>query len=224
MSRQVLSTTDMSTRQVLAQGRCYEKITHRPIMDFAAVLSYRHSGGEGTYHTALALRSAGYFALHLDPSSTLPDLPDHADITLTLTLMHALFPPVTAQINVPSAALAVVEKKFSENDQAFKVPWIAGAPFIFDMAIAPTPILLDGLLLRNNDPDDPAAGVAVSIEGFAGYEVQDTDSEGRFRITALPISETVTLQFSDKGNVTRRTLRPAWGSGSMAKTFSIASS
>ncbi len=82
-------------------------------------------------------------------------------------------------------------------------------------------------LLSGNNPETPASGVAVAIiVGFDEIQVADTDSEGRFRIAALPISETVTLQFTDPDNtiVTKQTLRPAWGNGSMTKTFSLPSS
>ena len=228
MSRLAFTPTAVSLRQVLAQGRFYEAITNREIAGFAASLSYSHADGEGIFDTRLAIKPAGYFALSLDPSSTMPNFSAYDSITLTLTLTkQPSTASITAQKDVASAQLALVEQEYSVNKQTLKLLRVSGAPFVFDdIAVEPEPFLLDGLLLRDNDPEDPVGGVAVTVVGFDEIQVKNTDSEGRFRIATLPISETVTLQFTDADNtiVTKQTLRPAWGHGSMSKTFSLPSS
>ncbi len=225
MSRLAFAPAAVSMRQVLAQGRFYEAITNRAIVDFDATLSYSHADGKGVFRTAQAILPQGYFALHFDPSSAMPDLSKVGTVTLTLTLVHASAAPVSAHSqDVDAADLSLEEHEHIINNQLVKVLRVSAAPFVFDIAIEPQPILLDGLLLHNHDPEEPAVGVAVTILGYDAIKIKNTDDEGRFRITALPISETVTLQFNDNGTLSQRTVRPAWGNGSMAQTFSLPSS
>lgn len=217
--------TAVSMRQVLAQGRFYEAITNRGFVGFHATLSYSHAAGEGVFVTTQTILREGYFALHFDPSSAMPDFSQVASVTLTLTLVHASAAPVIAHIeDVDVADLSLEQQQHTINNQLITVSRVSGAPFVFNISIEPQPILLDGLLLHNHDPEEPAVGVAVTILGDAGITIKNTDDEGRFRITALPISETVTLQFNDNGTLSQRTVRPAWGNGSMAQTFSLPSS
>ncbi len=53
----------------------------------------------------------------------------------------------------------------------------------------PAPVLLDGLVLFDNDPDTPAADIDVTA---LGAPRSSPDAEGRFRISALPLEEMVT--------------------------------
>lgn len=222
MSRLALASTTVPIRQVLAQGRFYESITNRGMAGFHATLGYSHAGGEGIFRTAQTILPEGYFALHLDPGNTMPNLSQVDSVTLILTLIRASAAPVIAQVNVDGADLSLEEQEHTVNNQLVRVHRISGAPFVFDMPVEPKPILLDGLLLRNSNPEEPAGDVEVSVLGIT--ETVVTNPEGRFRITTLPISETVTLQFDDNGTVYKRTLRPAWGNGSMTQTFSLPSS
>lgn len=221
MSRLAFASATVPMRQLLAQGRFFETITNRGIVRFNATLGYSYAGGEGTFRAAQSVLPGGYFALHLDPGRTMRDLSGVGTVTLTLTLTRASAAPMTAQVDVDGAGLAVVEQTRTVDSQPVKVYRIAGAPFVFDLSVSPKPVLLDGLLLRHNDPADPADGVGVSASGIP--DVVTTDFEGRFRIPALPLSETVTLRFDDGGTVTERALRPAWGDGPMTRTFSLPS-
>nr|WP_298248535.1 hypothetical protein [uncultured Halomonas sp.] len=220
MTQLALASKIVPMRQVLVRGRFYETLTNRGIMGFNATLDYSHAWDKGTFRTAQTVLPGGYFALHLDPGRTMPDLTGVDSVTLILKLTRASAPPITAQADVDGAALAITEQIRSVGSQPVKVHRIEGAPFAFELSVPPAPMLLDGLLLRDNDPADPAAGVTVSASGIPDVI---TDSEGRFRIPALPFSESLPLRFDDGGTVSERTLRPTWGDGPMARTFSLPS-
>jgi hypothetical protein len=222
MSALAFASTLIGQRQTLATGRFFERLTERAITGFDAHLGFAHAGATGVFATTLATRPGGWFGLHLDPGRDMPDLAGAGAVTLTLTVTRARPPaaPITRTLVVTGADLAVVEVQRMVDGQALTVQRISAAPFRFEIALDPAPVLLDGLVLRGGDPADPAAGVTVRI---AGLPDAVTDAEGRFRIPALPISDSVTLAFDAGGTVTEHDLRPAWGTGAMTATFAIPS-
>ncbi|TJZ91291.1 hypothetical protein FA743_12270 [Paracoccus gahaiensis] len=210
----------LGQRQVLARGRLFERLTERSFPRFDARLSYTFGTNRGTFPTVLTIRPGGWFALHLDPSRDMPDLSAAGPVRLTLTLTRPGDPPLDATLDVPGANLAVVEVPRPVAGQALTTLRVAGAPFSFEVGVDPTPVLLDGLVLRDSDQAAPAAGVILRI---AFLPDRLTDAQGRFRIPALPVAEAVTLSFDEGGRITDHILRPLWGGGAMTRTFSIPS-
>lgn len=215
-----LPSSHVDLRQALATGRFSEAITERPIEGFSAALDYAHANGGGTFAAVLATKPGGWFTLHLHPDRDMPDLSGAGTVTLTLRLSREGQPDVTVAQDVPGAALALVETTHTVAGQEVTARRIAAAPFAFAATVEPRSVLLDGLVLFDNDPETPAAGVTVTAAPAAPVA---TDGAGRFRIPALPVTERVTLAFDDGGDVTERTLRPDYPRPAMAATFSIPS-
>lgn len=207
-------------RQVLARGRLFERLTERGFPRFDARLSYAFGTHRGTFPTVLTIRPGGWFALHLDPARDMPDLSGAGPVRLTLRLERPNDPPLDATLDVPGADLAVVEVPRSVDGKSLTTMRVAGAPFSFEIAVDPAPLLLDGLVLRDSDQAAPVAGLTISV---ATLPDRVTDAQGRFRILALPVAEIVTLSFDEGGRITDHTLCPLWGGGAMTRTFSIPS-
>lgn len=207
-------------RQALVTGRAWERFTERGLPVHEAQLRGSHAGGGAVFRTGLTLRPGGWFALHLDPARDMPDLAAAGAVTLTLTLRARGLAPVERSLNVTGADLALVEVPLLVAGQALTAERVAGAPFAFSVAVDPPPLLLEGLVLRDHDPAEPAAGVAVRANGA---DAAVTDAEGRFRIAALPLAESVTLDFDDTAATTTHVLRPDWGRRVLSATFSIPS-
>lgn len=216
----VFASVRPGQRQVLAQGRLSERLTGRGLAGFDARLDYAHAGGRGRFPAVLAVRSGGWFALHLDPSRDMPALAGAGPVRLTLHVMRPGTPPHDVVLDVDGAGLAVTETEQIVAGQAMRVARIADAPFEFDIAFDPAPVLLDGLVLFDGDPEMPAAGVTVTI---ATLPDRVTDAGGRFRVPALPLAQEITLSFELGGTPAHHSLRPAWGAGTMTRTFPIPS-
>lgn len=215
-----LPETRIDLRQGLAAGRFSEAITERPIEGFTATLDYAHAGGGGTFAAVLAIKPGGWFTLHLHPDRDMPDLSGAGTVTLTLRFSREGQPDVTVAQDVPGAELALVETTLTVAGQEVTAHRIAAAPFAFAAEVQPRAVLLDGLVLFDDDPETPAAGVTITAAPAAPVAA---DGEGRFRIPALPVAESVTLAFDDGGDVTERTLRPDYARPAMTVTFSIPS-
>ncbi len=215
-----LPSATVGLRQALATGRAFERFTELGFAAFTASLAYRHPGGGGVFATTLASRPAGYFALLLSPERDMPDLAAAGAVELTLTLEIPGRAPIALALATTGADLAVVEETRRVAGQEVVVRRVAGAPFRFAAAVPPRPVLLDGLVLFDNDPDTPAAGVGVTAQGAPPVV---SDAEGRFRIPALPLVESVMLRFAHGAAQTDQSFRPDYGQAAMAATFAIPS-
>jgi hypothetical protein len=210
----------LGLRQSLAAGRLFEQFTERGFPDFSARLAYAHPAGAGVFGTILVKQPAGYFALQLSPEREMPDLAAAGTVDLTLTLEIPGRAPIALPLATTGAALAVVEETRTIAGQSVTVRRVAGAPFPFQAALPPPPVLLDGLALLDGDPETPGAGIDVTA---LGAPTVVTDAEGRFRIPALPLAAMVTLRFDDGATQTEIPFRPDYSRAAMTATFPLPS-
>lgn len=213
-----LADTRLDLRQVLASGRFFEAFTERAIDGFTAELSYDGVGRAGRFATTLVTKPAGYFALHSNPSRALPDLAAAGSVTLTLRLVRPGEADVVVTQDVSGADLALVETEATVAGQQVTTLRVDGAPFTFNARVLPPPVLLDGLVLVDHDPETAAAGATVTAAPLAPVV---TDEHGRFRIPALPVAETVDLEFDHDGRRTELEFLPDYARTAMTATFSI---
>lgn len=216
----ILPEQRIDSRQVLAAGRFSEEITERPIEGFAAALTYAHAGGSGQFPAQFTAQPGGYFALHISPGRQMPDLSGAGAVTLTLTLSRPGETDLVLDEGTTGAELAVVDQAQTVFGQVVAAPVVSGAPFRFTATIPPQAVLLDGIVILDNDPDAPATGISVTA---APAPPVVSDAEGRFRIPALPIAETVTITFDDGVTQTDRPIQPDYSRTTMAASFSIPS-
>jgi hypothetical protein len=207
-------------RQNLVAGRFSEAITERPIETFTASLSYAQNGVEGSFATRLLRKPGGYFALHHTPDRETPSLNGADPVTLVLALLRPDQPPLQLARDVPGSDLAIVGDQIGIGNQRKNVARLAGAPFTFVATVPPAPVMLNGLVLFDGDPEVPATAIAVRAGALPAVT---TDPTGRFRIPALPVAETVTLTFDDGTTQTERLIRPDYAAAQMTTTFSIPS-
>ena len=212
--------THLGLRQSIATGRFYEAFTERGFGDFSATLAWSHAGAAGVFRTALLKKHSGYFALQLNPQTDMPDLSSAGAVDLTLTLERPGEPPIDGVVSVTGAQLAVVEDNVNVGEASVTVLRIAAAPFAFEIALQPDPVLLDGLVLFDNDPETPAANVSVSATGMPTV---NTGPDGRFRVRALPVDLSIMLTFDDGSNETLIPIFPDYTHATMNAVFSIPS-
>lgn len=218
MTRLLLADSTIDMRASLATGRFFEQITERPLSDFTAALEYSHSGGAGTFETALSTKPGGYFTLHAHVVRDLPDLGDADEVTLRLRLGRDGFPDQVATRVVAGEHLARVEVPLTVGGQPVRGVGLAAAPFHFSVGVPPRPVRLEGLVLRDHDLESPAAGITVTVAPAAAVV---TGADGRFTIPELPVAESLSLTLDDAGSETTVTLRPDYDRHSMSVTFSV---
>lgn len=196
-----LADPKLSPPQALACGRVFDSISGEGVDDFEATLAYAHSGGSGSppvsggFPLLLGHRADGWFVLSLRNPAQMPDLSTAPMVTLTLRVAVPAREPVEVTRDVPGDRLAVVTATLEVGDATVTAPAIPDAPWSFDVPLDPRPVALAGIVLREHDPEAPAAGVSVGVSGTSTVVV--TDTGGRFFVPDLPVQVTVTLTLDE---------------------------
>jgi len=199
------ASPSLSTRQILVQGKVSEAVTGRRFTDFETALSFSHAAGQGILPARLQTKPGGHYALHLDPVRDLRDLSKNGQVTLTLTVTVAGRAPFVQAKRIPAAKFALVSRPVRIGTQMLDSRVLVGAPFAMDFIFPAAPVGLRGIVLNRNDPEAPLAGVKVRA-GTAPQVL--TGANGRFVVTALPITETVDIELEGTGPVETVVFRP----------------
>ncbi len=210
--------TRLAVRQNLATGRLSQRITGRGLAAVSATLSVQAGQGPRLPVAARFLKRAeGYFAFSILPERDMPDLSAAASVTLRAEFHLGSRPPVLSERAVAGSALALAEQVRSVAGQQVTLRIVAGAPIDLSVAADPAPVALQGIVLRNHDPAQPAAGVRVA----AGPAQARTDAQGRFFLPALPLLAEVLLELTENGNATNHPFRIDYDRAVNSATLSL---
>lgn len=188
--------------QAFATGRLAERVTLAPIVPRTGLLSYRTSAAGDPVPLAARFeaRAGGWFAFTLNPARDAPDLTAAATV-----ILRARFETSRGELSVESAfdpaAFQVEEAELRIGNRTLRARRVRGAPFDLTLLVDPALVALEGVVLRDNDPADPAVGVSIEIAPEAGEPglpiTRVTDASGRFATPALPPVRAVVLNQLD---------------------------
>ena len=213
-----LSPSGPALRQVLIFGRVREEITGRALNDGQLSARYTQGPRDGDLHLALATKPGGWFAFHGEPSQAVPDFEGGGDVTLTVRVVCAGRPPVEASVTRPEAELQISTSPVTVDGDVLTIQSVSGAPFEINLVVPVRPVALEGVLIRDFDPEIPAAGVTITTPGVQPVV---SDATGRFFIPALPAAETVTLTFDDGGDVADHSFKPDFADAKNTLSLSL---
>ena len=192
----------LPTRQAIVSGRASERLTERPLEVSDATLGYSFGPTSGVFAATFLGKPGGYFALQLDPTRDFPDVTGAGTITLTLTLTLRDGTTEVRTADVHEADLTPTERPQTIDGQSLTVTHLPGAPVTMDVQRDPAPVQLEALVLIHNNPATPAVGVDVTVGGLGPFA---TDTDGRFRTTALPLQISVAVSITDGTDTTDHT-------------------
>lgn len=196
--------TRLASRQNLATGRMSERITRRGLTADSATLTAQVGAGPRLALAARFLtRREGYFAFSILPARDMPDFSAAPNVKLRAEFHRAAGAPIVAERTVAGSALALKETTRKVDGQDVTLRTVSGAPIDLSVEVDPAPVALQGIVLRQHDPADPAKNVTVE----AGPASTVTDDQGRFFFAALPLLDQVSLKLTDNGAVTNLALR-----------------
>src|SRR5215208_2652590 len=191
-----LADTRPPIRQNLAAGRVSERITNRGLAVVSATLTLQADAGPVLPIAARFLaRAEGYFAFSILPDRDIPNLSGATDVTLRASFDVASGSPLSVERTVAGSALAIQEMTRDIAGQTVTLRTVADAPIDLSVSTDPTPVALQGIVLRAHDPAQPAEGVGVA----AGAASTTSDAQGRFFVPALPLAAQVNLVVTDNG-------------------------
>lgn len=209
----------LAGRQTIIKGRVTEAVTGRPLSPVSAALEFTHATKSGFLPATLLAKSAGYFALHLAPGRSMPELTGHGPVTLKLTLGFSGHAPINISKIIPAVQLSIIDRPVKVASTMLVTRVISGAPFVFDVLAPASPVGLRGIVLKKSDPDEPLANVSVKAGNLAPVL---TGANGRFAIDALPVTETVALVLQGTGAPVNISYRPDYLTPVNTATFSLA--
>jgi hypothetical protein len=191
-------------RQNLATGRVSERITGRGLTARSATLSLQADAGPVLPLAARFMtRAEGYFAFNILPDADMPDVSGAADVTLRAEFQFASGAPIVTEQTVAGNILALADSPRTIAGQNVTVRIVIGAPIDLSVDTDPTPVALQGIVLRAHDPAQPATGVEVA----AGLANAITDAQGRFFLPTLPLVAEADLTITDNGTTTHHPFR-----------------
>ena len=209
----------LSSRQTIVKGRIVEAVTGRSLTPVSAALEFSHSTASGFLPATLLTKSAGYFALHLSPGRSMPDLTGHGAVTLKLTLGFDNRAPVNASKTIADLQFSIIDRPVKVAGSLLVTKVVTGAPFGFDFVAPAAPVGLRGIVLKKSDPDQPLANVSVKAGSLAPVL---TGANGRFAIDALPVTDSVDLVLQGAGQPVTVPFRPDYLTPVNTVTLSLA--
>ena len=213
-----LSPIAPALRQVLIFGRVREAITGRALNDGVLSAHYVQGPRNGDLDLTLEIKPGGWFAFQGDPARNVPDFSGGGDVTLSVRIAYADRPPVEATLTRPEAELQISATPVTVDGDILTVQSVSGAPFEINLVVPVRPVALEGVLIRDFDPEVPAVGVTVTTPGVPPVV---TDLAGRFFIPALPAAETVVLSFDDGGTLADHSFQPDFADAKNTLSLSL---
>jgi len=207
----LLSLDAPALRQALVTGRFTDRVTGRGIEILDVRLEYQLPGPDTEFkplQARLQRSRGGYFAFHLDPGREMPRFEGVSQISLRVTWLAPGREAVSQTVQVDAADLAIVTEQVDIDGQTAQIEKVAGAPFDFSASVDPAPVALAGHVLRDHDPDAPAAGASIEVIDPTSTATATADAVGWFRVDALPVAAQVTLRVTDGANAAEHVIRP----------------
>ena len=204
----VLAETTLSIRQAFGTGQLTEEITGQPFENFDVTMTYSHVGGSGPLPVTLLKKPGGFFALQFPPARAMPDFSAQTDVTLTVTIAIQGRAPFDVSQTVSATALALTDTVSKVGGSPITYRRINGAPFDFSAQVAPHPVALQGIILRDHDPANPISNVTVTTTPIGPNSAVTSDADGIFFIPALPVAEAITLDLEEGGTQIGIPFRP----------------
>ena len=207
-----------AARQNLATGRVSERITGRGLAVMAATLSAQPDAAPRLMLAARFLaRAEGYFAFSLLPDRDMPDVSAAAQVVLRAEFQLEARPPLVAERTVAGSVLALQDSTRTIAGQDVIVRVISGAPVDLSVLCDPLPVALQGIVLRAHDPAQPLPGISVAV----GPAQTSTDIRGRFFLPVLPLLAEITLELTENGTTTSRSVHIDYSQPVNSATLSL---
>lgn len=184
-------------QQALVTGQVIDAVTGSGITPDVMSLQMRFPG-ETQYRNVpanLRLASAGYFSFSGIAARVFPQNLDPSD-ELELRFNVSAYSYSSLQITVLVAAAAIVAPpataELGNDELALR---LIAAPVVHQvLTLAPVQVGINGLVIGDHDPNSPLEGASIQVIAPIVQPAVLSNSQGRFRINALPLAQSVTLQ------------------------------
>lgn len=185
--------------QWLIRARLRDALSLRSIDDAIVEVEIRSAGGPfRPCPFPMRRRSGGEIAITASVRDIAARLETGVETRIWFLVSRLRYTPLEHDLVIPAADFTPTSRQVTVMGQQITQTHLKGAPFEADLRLMPRPVRLAGLVLRDNDPQDPVVGAQVTIDQDAGTAVA-TDPAGRFLIPSLPLRRVVTVTATESG-------------------------
>ena len=189
--------------QALITGRLTNALTGAGIRPDTLQLSLRLTAEQPFSPLAAAVQFSanGYFAVAGIASAVLPQhLAPDSQAQLQYQISASGYSMLQDSVMLSQSAVTALTSTEQLAGYSLPVSRIAAPAVHLSLALQPSPVGLSGVVIEDNDLAVPLSGVSLQIVAPEVLPAVLSDAQGRFRIAALPLTSTVTLQIS-RGDV-----------------------
>ena len=187
-----------SVQQALVVGQVVNGLTGDAISSLFSIDLDMRIAGETEFMpfpVEAKIISAGFFSFPATAERVLPQLITPADtLEFRFTVIAPGFTSFEEIVAVSAASITPVETTLDIAGHSLDVSLVSAPILQRTLMLTPQAVGLRGMVIDDNDPDSPLAGVSVQVVAPEAGEVVLSDVQGRYRIDSLPVAESVTLQ------------------------------
>ncbi|WP_350282049.1 carboxypeptidase regulatory-like domain-containing protein [Nitrosomonas sp.] len=192
-----------AAQQALFTGQVINALTGAAVVPAAMTLEMRLPGQVEFRPLRVGLRfiSAGYFCASGVAEQVLPQrLEGDAEVELRFRVSAPAYNDL--EVVMAASAADITVETVMEDLGGHTLPLrLVAAPIVRRvLAMQPVPVGLRGRVISDHDFDAPLAGASIQVTEPELQAAVVSNTRGRFRIDALPVSQSVTLKVEQGGN------------------------
>jgi hypothetical protein len=193
----------MASLQTLLVISMHDAITKQAprTIPFVEVSLSSDSLGEGEPFEAKHKRiGTSMVALYGRAEDLLPqDLDDAETVSFTINIVANEYADTSISSDVLASELKVREESLANG---LSLNLVNAPLFEQEIELSPLAVGLQGQIVQDNDPFEPASGATITITDPNTMDSTSSDTQGRFRFSALPVTQSIELSIEFNGTTT----------------------
>lgn len=184
-------------RQALITGQIVDSLTGSGVAPDSLGLEMKLPG-ESVYRAVpvnCRLGAGGYFTFHGVAVHAFPQsLEVDEELELRFTVIANSYTALQISAQVAASAITALATSSEIGGHVLEMR-IVSAPVLHQvLEISPLPVGINGLVISDHDLASPLEGASVQVIAPVVQPAVLSNEQGRFRINALPLAQSVTLQ------------------------------
>lgn len=184
-------------QQALVTGQVIDAVTGSGVTPDSLFLEMRFPG-ETEYRmvrASLRLGSAGYFSFSGAARRVFPQsLDPTAEVELRFNVSARFYTALQTSVLVAAETIIAPVSIAELGNHELELRVISAPVVHAVLTLAPTPVGISGLVIGDHDLNSPLEGASIQVIEPIVQPAVLSNSQGRFRINALPLAQTITLQ------------------------------
>lgn len=190
----MIATSVIASGGLIVRGRVSDALTNEGVPHARLTLEMRQAGVWSDIPFAIRQKAGGWFGVGASMPEIAARLRLGVGTKLRLNAVAQGYDDAKVDLNVNWRNFSRFTQHEAVGGVDFEYEIIKGAPFDLSLSLLRKPVKLAGMVLRDFDPNTPAAGVRVTLSGGATVT---TDPAGRFQFNTPPVAQSLNVSARD---------------------------